>query len=251
MKTIYRYINNFGIRGLLIAIKLKLGLTKRIFIPKIPHPIYLRSGTSDASVFTQVFGSLEYNINIRFQPETIIDAGANIGLAAVYFINKYPKSKIISVEPENSNFELLQRNVSNYKSVHTIQRAISNKANQYVNVVDDDNGEWGFTTEVKEESDNKNVKGFVKTITIGEIMEENELKQIDILKIDIEGAEKELFESAFEKWMPKTRCIIIELHDGMKKGCSKSFFKVISQYNFSLLHKGENLVFLNQDKIFE
>jgi hypothetical protein len=44
------------------------------------------------------------------------------------------------------------------------------------------------------------------------------LEYLDLLKIDIEGGEKQLFESNYENWLPKTKCIIIELHDGSTKG---------------------------------
>ena len=68
---------------------------------------------------------------------------------------------------------------------------------------------------------------------------------LDLVKIDIEGAEKELFENGYEKWLPKTRVLVVELHDRMKPGCSKSVFSAICQYDFSFSHKGENLIFTN------
>ena len=57
---------------------------------------------------------------------------------------------------------------------------------------------------------------------------------------------KIVFESNFEKWLPKTKVIIIELHDRMRKGSSKAFFTALSNYNFSIAHRGENIiVFMN------
>ena len=85
----------------------------------------------------------------------------------------------------------------------------------------------------------------VLTINIDEILNQNNWDIVDIVKIDVEGAEKELFDSNFERWIPRTKCIIIELHDRMKKGCSKSFFKAISKYNFSCELRGENLILIN------
>lgn len=214
-------------------------------VPEISHPIYLRNGTTDLHTFHQIFNLKEYEIKLDFQPTTIIDAGANIGLAAVYFINKYPNSKIICIEPESSNFRLLEININNYSNINCYQRALSNNANQSFNIIDSGLGHWGFMTETIESSQNKNVKGSVKSITPDEIIKENNLNIIDIFKIDIEGAEKELFESNFENWIPKTRCIIIELHERYKKDSSKSFLEVISKYNFSYFKSGENEVYIN------
>lgn len=248
MKRLYKYIRNYGIRGVLIYLKIKLGLTKNISVPKISYPIYLRNSTSDIPAFNQVFMDLEYYIKTKFQPQAIIDAGANIGLAAVYFANRYPDTKIISIEPEKSNFDILVKNTSAYQNIDTLHRAISNIPDKYVEIVDNGYGEWGFVTKMRENHQNDDTNSLVKTITIGDIVKEYGFKNIDIAKIDIEGAEKELFESNFQDWVPITKCIIIELHDGMKKGASKSFFHAISQYNFSFSHRGENLIFINQNK---
>jgi hypothetical protein len=68
---------------------------------------------------------------------------------------------------------------------------------------------------------------------------------IDILKLDIEGSEKEVFETGYEHWLPKINILIIELHDKMKKGCSRAVFNAISKYDFSFDIKGENIIFTN------
>lgn len=88
-------------------------------------------------------------------------------------------------------------------------------------------------------------EGAVKAVSIKDIMEQYSFDRIDILKIDIEGAEIELFKNNYDDWLPSVRVLIIELHDRMRKGCSKTFFDALSKYNFSTEIKGENLfVFL-------
>ena len=69
--------------------------------------------------------------------------------------------------------------------------------------------------------------------------------QIDILKIDIEGSEKEVFQHGYADWLPKIKVLIIELHDRMVPGASAAVFSAINQYDFSVDIKGENLVFTN------
>jgi len=82
----------------------------------------------------------------------------------------------------------------------------------------------------------------VKTITMMDIIEKHQIQKIDILKIDIEGSEIELFQSNFEYWLPITKVIIIELHDCLRKGCSKQFFTTLVKYDFELTIKGENII---------
>jgi hypothetical protein len=60
-----------------------------------------------------------------------------------------------------------------------------------------------------------------------------------LLKIDIEGGKNNCLK-VNENWLPKTKCIIIELHDGSTKGSSK-VFKAISKYDFSYFNS-ENLL---------
>jgi hypothetical protein len=73
-------------------------------------------------------------------------------------------------------------------------------------------------------------------------MEEFGIKYIDILKIDIEGSEMELFHSNYENWLPRTKMILIELHERLLPGSSESFYKTLSQYNHSTSKLGENLI---------
>tara|TARA_B110000902_G_scaffold163365_1_gene186875 strand:+ start:2117 stop:2857 length:741 start_codon:yes stop_codon:yes gene_type:complete len=243
MKILLKYIDKHGVKGLVAYIKMKIGMTRAIKMPNILHPIALRPRTSDLPTFDQVFLGLEYNINFTFKIERIIDAGGNIGLAAIYFANKYPNAKITSVEPEKDNFKMCVKNTKNYNNVTPVQKALSNSNGEELYIKDSGLGSWAFTTVSKREGIPESNK--VLTINIEEILNQNNWDIVDIVKIDIEGAEKELFDSNFERWIPRTKCIIIELHDRMKKGCSKSFFKTISQYNFSCELRGENLILIN------
>lgn len=243
MKILLKYIDKHGIKGLIAYIKMKTGMTRAIKMPNILHPIALRPRTSDLPTFDQVFLGLEYNINFTFKIERIIDAGGNIGLAAIYFANKYPNAKIISIEPEKDNFKMCVKNTKNYNNVNPVQKALSNINGEELYIKDSGLGSWAFTTVSKREGIPESNK--VLTINIDEILNQSNWDIVDIVKIDIEGAEKELFDSNFERWIPRTKCIIIELHDRMKKGCSKSFFKAISKYNFSCELRGENLILIN------
>jgi FkbM family methyltransferase len=202
---------------------------------KYGRTFHIRPHTKDFDTFRQVFFLQQYNIPINFNPSVIIDGGANIGLAALYFNWRFPDAKILTYEVEPSNFEQL-KNIINHNC------AIWNK-DTYIEIRDEGNGEDSYMvieTQTKSSAQ-------VKAISIDSIMQANGLKEIDILKLDIEGAEKEVFEIGYENWLPKTRLIIVEVHDNMKQGCSKALFTTMAKYNFSLSLKDENLVFLNND----
>jgi hypothetical protein len=73
-------------------------------------------------------------------------------------------------------------------------------------------------------------------------------KHIDLFKIDIEGAEKEVL-SENNEWLSRTKILIIELHDKKKKGCSNAFFSALSGRNFECHPFGQNFLLYNKDLI--
>ncbi|HXL58056.1 MAG TPA: FkbM family methyltransferase, partial [Chitinophagaceae bacterium] len=193
----------------------------------LKYPVYIRNIKSDATMFEQIFVNKEYDIKVPFKPEVIIDLGANVGYASVLFANRFPKAKIFALEPEDNNFGIAQKNVQPYNNITLIKGAVWDKPEQ-INVVDNGYGEAAFMIEPGEG------KHPVRAYTITEIMQITGMNYIDILKIDIEGSEKEIFENGYEDWVPVTKIMIAETHDRYKSGTSKALFSAIGKYDFSL-----------------
>jgi FkbM family methyltransferase len=208
--------------------------------PDLGFPVYLRLPSSDLSAFKQVVVERLYDFVTATEPRTIVDAGANIGCAAIYFASRYPESRIIAIEPESSNFAMLRKNVAPYPNVMPIQAALWD-ADEEIDLVDPGFGKWGFMTESnpRQESRNK-FHQRVRAITVNSIMSEFKLSQIDILKVDIEGAEREVFRSA-ASWIGKVDAIVIELHEHLKAGCESSFYDATKGFD-EPWRQGENIV---------
>ena len=203
---------------------------------------FLRENSSDYYTFDQVFLRDQYNIHFPFEPRTILDAGANIGLAAVYFSHRYPQANIVAIEPSVDNFTVLQKNIASYDKIKAYCKGLWNN-DVYLKIINTEGVQNAFM--VAETTENN--PAALPAISIDTIMKEQNWESIDILKVDIEGSEKEVFELNYENWLPKCKAIVIELHDNMKRGTSKSVFKAISQYNFSFNMQDENLIFINLD----
>jgi FkbM family methyltransferase len=250
IKTIKSYFRIIGLGGLFVAIKVKIAKTTALLQVKqsgsIKYPLYLRVPSSDVPTFRQIFIDQEYDFLVKNQPKVIIDAGANIGLASIYFSNKYPKAKIIAIEPERSNFELLAKNVAPYTNIIPIQAALWNQKGE-ISLVNPGLGNWGFRIEDENISESRLGSEYhkVASITIENIIEEYKLDKIDILKVDIEGSEKELFgETA--SWIEKVDALIIELHEYIKPGCNRSFYNGSNGFDYEW-KQGEN-VYLSRGK---
>lgn len=224
-RGIEMYLRTVGFRGLLCALGAKATHSVISFDVNrrdCRHPLRLRIPSSDVAAYEQVFIGQEYDFACAAPPRVIVDAGANIGLASIYFANKYPAASIIALEPERSNFELLRENVRAYPRVTPVQAALWNR-NDEINLVDPGLGKWGFMTEARDSPRSRPACHTVRAMTVDQVMQDHGLEKIDILKVDIEGAEKEVFADS-TAWIDRVDAIIIELHDRMKPGCSRSFY---------------------------
>jgi FkbM family methyltransferase len=246
--TTLRYIYKIGIiKSLLICLAVS-SAEGEYEIKWKGRQLHLRKGTTDFKVFRSIMVFGQYNINriTSKQVETIVDLGSNIGFSVLHFKSKYPNARIIAVEPEKKNFELLKKNVEPFGDVHCLNYAVWH-TNKNLGIYDSGLGEYGYRVV---EGNDKQV-GSTATITMNEIIEQFNVQTIDILKIDIEGAEKELFSYNFESWLPKVRCIVIELHDLYRPGCATAFFKAISSRQFNMFCKGEDIVITFNEPIKE
>ena len=221
------YLRVVGVRGLVSAIKGKITKTPallQINRPGIKFPFFLRVPSSDVSTFDQIFISQEYEFDVISTPRIIVDAGANIGLASIYFSIKFPDAKIIAIEPEKSNLEILRRNIAPYGNIILVCGALWHK-NARINIIDPGSGKWGFRTQAQDGIEERygEIVHEVQGITVDTIMKEQGIDHIDLLKIDIEGAEREIFRDP-SSWIGKVDALIVELHERMKPGCNRSFY---------------------------
>lgn len=237
----------FGMPGVLLATKSRvLHRTVQVLVsvPGIQHPVYLRLRSSDVSVLQQVLIIAEYELEVCLHPRVIVDAGANIGLTSVFFANKYPDAKIVAIEPEPMNYELLLKNTAPYSNIIAVQAALWNVSTELA-LIDSGLGSYGFQTHAGGISGHPGMVRYVPSITMYKLMKDYQLDHIDILKIDIEGAEKEVFENA-TPWIDQVRAIQVETHDNMKAGCSRAVYLATKDFD-SEFRKGETISFVRKE----
>ncbi len=224
---ISRYYKIAGVRGVASLVSHRLfGFPKQISAhpPTVRNPLNVRIRTTDIYAYQEVLIGEEYDFDLSFSPRIIFDVGANIGMASIYFANRYPEARIVAVEAERSNFDLLARNVSPYRSVTPIHAALWNRDGD-IFVNETPGGNWAFVT--------SEAGGGVPipAITMNTLMRKYDISFIDFLKIDIEGAEKEVFESC--NWMDRVGGMAIELHDRFKPGCRAAVEPHVSGFSKS------------------
>ncbi len=151
----------------------------QIKVPGLGDTVAVRNHTSDIPLFANIFMLREYNVPLAEPVKTIIDCGANIGLASLYFISEFPNAKIIAIEPEGNNYHLLKRNLKSYKNVTCINKGVWSTSTN-LEVINTNHGNHAFMVKESAISSERSIKA----ISIGDIINEFQLSEIDILKID-------------------------------------------------------------------
>jgi len=228
--------------------------------PGISHTLNFRPGTTDIEVIRYVFKQQAFSITrLRRWPEIrvfleaqhkrgrrplIVDAGAHIGISTVFFALMFPTALVIAIEPEESNFDLLSKNTEGL-NVRCIKAALSSET-QRARVLDPGEGHWAFRTE------STNSEEGLPCVTLNSLYGEFGGSQAFpfLVKINIEGAEEELFARNTD-WVPNTGIIIIELHDKImpRKAVSRPFLKCVSALDRDFVYAGFN-VFSIDNTIF-
>jgi FkbM family methyltransferase len=197
-----------------------------------PYPITIRAGTSDVNTFAEVLLDGEYDFALIHAPAVILDAGANIGMASIWYATKYPSARVVAIEPAAGNVSLLLRNCERTSNIEILHGGIWRKTCE-LGIIDVGNGPWAFQTQEIHQN-NQILNGeVIQAYSINDILDIRNLDKVDLLKIDVEGAESEIFGSDCD-WLSRVNAIAIELHDRFKSGCSQGFYSAIDPYGFPI-----------------
>jgi FkbM family methyltransferase len=163
----------------------------------------------------------------------ILDLGANIGCSTTYFAAAFPKAQVVGVEPHDGNYRLAAANCRSplIEMLHAGIAATAGRAT----IVNPDHGPQSYRTQTCSD-------GAIEMITVDGILRQHPDAVPLMIKIDIEGFERDLFAQNTE-WVAKFPLLIIELHDRQNPGAavSRNFLKVISALDRDFLYRGENV----------
>lgn len=152
--------------------------------------------------FKEIFVNEIYAFQTEKSSPLIVDCGSNIGLSVLYFKQQFPFSKIISFEPDNNNFDLLTKNVN----ANHLKDVELNKAAVWIK-----DGEISFEAKESEASHISETvsENKVKSVSLKSLLEK--VSEVDFLKIDIEGAEKQVVED-IKPNLEKVQNLFLEYH---------------------------------------
>lgn len=181
--------------------------------------VIIVDGPSFVHGYEEIFKSEIYKFSHDNDSPLIIDCGANIGLATLFFKHHFPNAKILAFEPDPHIFNVLSENVGNFsfKDIELHQKAVWIN-DDGVNFVQ----EGGFSGRIPIESD-RGIKIKVPSVDLSEVLKNYE--EIDFLKIDIEGAEYEVI-MRINSQLKKVKHLFLEYHS--KKDQPQTLHELLS-----------------------
>ncbi len=197
----------------------------------------LRTNSTDIEAFVNVWIIQEYNVkNFEINHnDTIIDIGAHIGLFSVYASQFCRTGKIISFEPVKENYDVLLENIrlNNLDNVSAFNLAVSGTSEPlkiYLNRTDN-------AAHTIYGSGENYVK--INSTTLGDVID-SKCIEVDLIKLDCEGAEYDILDSLSEDHFKKIKKISMEYHiinndlERLKKIKMK-----LQEFGFNIITKSE------------
>lgn len=172
----------------------------------------VRLGASDLSVLYELERQHEYDTALRAFPRPqdarwVIDMGANVGLSLRFWLKHFPGARVIGVEPDADNIRMCERNLSLTRGGTertTLLQACVGGSRRTVSL-DRRRGAWGYRM-----ADGPADADQIPVITVDDVIQTTD-GVIDLMKMDIEGAEAEVFTHP-TPWLARVRVLVIEVH---------------------------------------
>jgi FkbM family methyltransferase len=179
--------------------------------------IFYRSGTADPFVLYQVLlksgEKAEYYVPAALRPKIILDIGSNIGASILYFHEKFPDAKIFGFEPHPDTFRILEKNVAHLPGITVFNYGLG-AANERIAVPADKVNFGAFNT-----CGHFKDRGYpaapveCEVRRLDEVLREIGIAQVDLIKIDCEGAEADVFSTLPDAILNQCQWIVGEFHD--------------------------------------
>lgn len=236
------YVRRFGIRGvgMYAQMRLRRGVIQ-VGVPGLVDSVALRGGTSDRHAFLQVFVKGDYETLYPGRPRFIVDAGANVGFASVRFASLYPGARIVAVEPDQNNCDLLERNVSPYSNIRVVRAGVWHR-DALLTIENPGDAPWALRLREAAAGEPS-----FQAVSLAGLLADSGEPTIDILKLDVEGAERDLFEDAScDTWLSRTNMLFVETHDRLRPGCEAALGTAVRRHPFRRDQSGENVVLVRE-----
>lgn len=221
----------------------KLNINEILYEFRTGEKLYARPKQFDIGIINEVFISKVYeqpqkDIIIR-NADIVIDAGGYIGDFSVYAAKRAINGNIYTFEPSSDNYSLIKKNVKLNKLLNVIvyNKGLFKESEKKIFYLN--KKALGSSSLFEVESSNEEYKKqIIKTIGINRFLTISNIKKVDFLKLDCEGAEYDIIYSLFKNILKNIRCIVIEYHEYLdikgKMYTKKELIKYLKKFGFTV-----------------
>jgi FkbM family methyltransferase len=197
----------------------------------LPAEVHVRVAGSDFQLLKYILLHDEYGmVKDLARGGTIVDCGANVGYASLYFFLHLHPQRIVAVEPDPKNIALCRRNLAGLPAkVEVIEAGVWSHTTDLV--VERGAFRDGLDWSVIVRPANPGETPDVRALDMPTLFRQCGVEAVDLLKIDIEGSERELFApgSSPQLWLRRVRNLVIEVHD---EQCEAAFRAAMTPFEF-------------------
>jgi len=163
-----------------------------------------RLNRGDLQSLREVWMDEHYRLPPNVRTDTLVDLGASIGMTSVWFAKNYRCRHVLAVEPSAANARVARQNLRQNRITADVIQAAVGPSDGVTRFTAHEHSNLGRTfTEVGVEVGMVSMESVLQRL--------GEAKRLDVLKIDIEGAEEALL-SGDIRWLEHVGCIIAEFH---------------------------------------
>lgn len=211
-----------------------------IRVPRLGQVFFFRSAEDKGAISHLFYPGTRILDTPECPVRTIVDAGANIGVETVRMLHFHPDARVFAIEPVRANFEILQKNTAEKKErVSTLMAGLWSSDTR-LEVLSGSTYE-GFSVRPADAES----AGHIDAVTMQRVLSDVG-GEIDILKMDIEGAEYEVFSQNTE-WVNHVKAFVFECPDRDHPGAAFQIFRALSHLPLRTYISGENLVLIRED----
>jgi FkbM family methyltransferase len=210
-----------------------------LYLRALGKRIYLRTHSTDILVADSIFFQEEYRDpleHLAAEPNYIMDLGANVGYATKYFLQRFPTSRIFFIEPDFRNFSIAILNLSDEilaGKCRGLNAAVWTE-DCLVSLEAEGRGEWFFRCRPTRPGEDG-----IPAYSLASLIAKAGFPRIDLLKIDVEGAETDLFREDPSRWISHVSCLVCELHEGFTH---EEFVARFSPHGFTCYQGGNSSI---------
>ncbi len=201
-----------------------------IRVRSVPHTVACRPTEADRYTICHVFVERDCEVPVALDPQLVVDAGANVGYASVWYANRFPEATIVGIEPDRGNLAVAERNCASYPQIQLWHAGLWPR-DVPLRVIDPGRGSWGFQVREAVLGELDVVEG----VSIPTLLERSGHDRIGVLKLDIEGGETPLFSSpGSQDWLPSVDVVLVETHG---EESEQAVSRAMSEASFTLVER--------------